>query len=175
MKRRITAAVLTVLSILPLFGCGGNARPSEPDPRQTGTEPVQTVSVDELREDMLAAAPSLPEMKTVSDGDEKSEALFSYLSDLDYDKVEHFFLVYSATGLADEIAVIAVKDPADAAEAKESLNRHLSNRKQMYVQYQPDQVPRVENAEVFTKDQYVVLIVCNDAAAVKAAFIRDVE
>lgn len=175
MKRRITAAVLTVLSILPLFGCGGNARPSEPDPRQTGNEPVQTVSVDELREDMLAAAPSLPEMKTVSDGDEKSEALFSYLSDLDYDKVEHFFLVYSATGLADEIAVIAVKDPADAAEAKASLERHLSNRKQMYAQYQPDQVPRVENAEVFTKDQYVVLIVCDDAAAVKAAFIRDVE
>lgn len=158
MKKRWIAAVLAALTVLGLCGCGGN--------RNT------TVPMSDLKTGMLDAAPSLPEMKSVSDEDADAAELFAYFSDLDYDKVEHFFLSYSATGLADEIAVIALKDPADAAQARSTLVDHLKSRVQMYTQYAPDQVPRVENAEVFVKDQYVVLIVCDEADAVKAAFNR---
>lgn len=160
MKTRRIAVLLAALSILTLLGCGA--------------KPRRTVSMDSLRENMLAAAPSLPEMKTVGDGDENVETLFAYLSDLDYGKVEHFFLSYSAWGEADEIAVIAVKDPADAAEARSSLEPHLKSRIQLYTQYSPDQVPRVENAELFIRDQYVVLIICDGSDAVKKAFTESV-
>lgn len=156
MKRRRIAALLAFLSILTLCGCGA--------------KPVRTVSMEGLRQNMTAAAPSLPEMKSVSDEDEKAQELFAYLSDMDYGKVDHFFLTYSSKGLADEIAVIAVKDPADAADAKTSLENHLKNRIRLYTQYSPDQVSRVENAELFIKDRYVVLIVCDEADAVKKAF-----
>ena len=160
MSRKWMAALLAALTVLGLCGCGGKKQ--------------ETIPLTDLRAAMTDAAPSLPEMKTVSDEDTDAAELFSYLSSLDYDKVEHFFLTYSAKGLADEIAVIALKDPADAAAAKASLESHLKNRVQMYTQYQPEQVPRVENAELLIKDQYVVLIVCDEAAAVKAAFDRTV-
>ena len=156
MSRRWIAALLAALTMLSLFGCGKRT--------------FRTVSMYSLRENMLSAAPSLPEMKSVSDESENAEELFAYLSDLDYGKVEHFFLSYSATGLADEIAVITVKKTADAELAKTSLENHLKSRIQMYGQYSPDQVPRVENAELFIRDQYVVLIVCDEADAVKKAF-----
>ena len=156
MRRHWIAAVLLTALILTLCGCGARQR--------------QTVSMDGLRENMLSVAPSLPEMSSVSDADTGAGDLFAYLSDMSYDKVEHFFLSYSAKGLADEIAVIAVKDPSDAASARDSLERHLKDRTLLYQQYQPDQVPRVENAELFIKDQYVVLIVCDEAEAVKRAF-----
>ena len=158
MSKRWIAALLAALTLLSLCGCGGKAK--------------VTVPMADLKNAMTEAAPSLPEMKSVSDEDADAAKLFSYFSDLDYDKVEHFFLTYSAKGLADEIAVIALKDPADAAAAKASLESHLKSRIQMYTQYQPEQVPRVENAELFIKDQYVVLIICDEAAAVKTAFNR---
>ena len=157
MSRRWFAALLAALTLLGLCGCGGKAK-------------TRTVSMDGLRQSMLSAAPSLPEMKSVSDKDDNAENMFAYFSDLDYGKVEHFFLVYSATGLADEIAVIAVKDPADAAAARDSLASHLKDRTLLYQQYQPDQVPRVKDAELFVSGQYVVLIVCDEADAVKKAF-----
>ncbi len=155
-KHRMTA-LLAALSILALAACGA--------------KPAPTVSMHDLRENMLSAAPSLPEMKTVSDESADAEALFAYLSDMDYGKVERFFLAYSATGLADEIAVIAVRDPGDAEAALASLSAHLESRAQLYTQYAPAQVPRVENAELFVRDQYAVLIVCDDPGAVKDAFI----
>ena len=156
MSKRWIAALLAALTVLGLCGCGGKTR--------------ATVPMEDLKSAMTEAAPSLPEMKSVDDGSDNAADLFAYLSDLDYDKVEHFFLTYSAAGLADEIAVIALKDPADAAAARDSLTRHLKDRTLLYQQYQPDQVPRVEDAEVFVKDQYVVLIVCDEADAVKKTF-----
>ena len=163
MSRRWIAALLAALTVLGLCGCGAKEK--------TDTRKA-TVPMADLRTGMLDAATSLPDMKSVSDESTDAEELFAYFSDLDYGKVEHFFLTYSAAGLADEIAVIAVKDAADAAQAKASLESHLKSRLQMYTQYNPDQVPRVENAEIFVKDRYVVLIVCDEADAVKAAFNR---
>ena len=160
MNKRLLAAVLAAAALLALCGCGG---------RKTADP-----SMEELRQSMLAAAPSLPEMKTVDDGSDSAAELFAYLSDMDYGKVEHFFLSYSAKGLADEIAVIAVKDAADAAAAQASLQRHLEGRRLLYEQYQPDQVPRVESAELFVKGSCAVLIVCDEARQVKEAFLRTV-
>ena len=95
---------------------------------------------------------------------------FSYVSDLPYDKVENFLLSYSTTGKADEIAVIAVKDPADVTKAADSLRAHVESRRKLFLQYGPAEAARVEKAQVFTKDQYAVLIICDDSPAVKTAF-----
>ena len=158
MSRRWMAALLAALTMLSLCACGGGHSAAVP--------------MADLQQSMLSAAPSLPEMKSVSDEDADAAGLFAYLSDLDYGKVEHFFLSYSAKGLADEIAVIALKDPADADAASASLRHHLKERSQMYGQYQPDQLKRVQDAQLFTQDQYVVLIVCDEADAVKDAFMK---
>ncbi|MBE6990421.1 MAG: DUF4358 domain-containing protein [Ruminococcaceae bacterium] len=160
MRRSATKRLLplALAAALLLTGCGGHRN--------------NTVSMAGLQENMLAAAPSLPEMVSVSDETENAPELFGYLSDLDYGKVEHFFLSYSAKGLADEIAVITVKNGSDVSAAEQSLQRHLADRTRLYEQYQPDQLQRVEGAQIFTRDQYAVLIVCDEADAVRDAFTQ---
>lgn len=69
-----------------------------------------------------------------------------------------------------EIAVIAVKDPADVTKAADSLRAHVESRRKLFLQYGPAEAARVEKAQVFTKDQYAVLIICDDSPAVKTAF-----
>lgn len=160
MKHRWIAALLAALTLLGLCGCGQK------------TAEFEAFSMIDLRQAMEEAAPSLPEMRYVSDADTDPADLFAHLSDMDYDKVARFFLSYSATGLADEIAVIAVKNKSDTETAADSLRSHLEDRARLYGQYKPDQLQRVENGLVFTWNHYAVLIVCDEADAVKDAFHR---
>ena len=119
---------------------------------------------------LLAADPTLPEMRSITGQVGDAETLFTYVSDLPYEKVDDFLLSYSAEGKADEIAVIAVKDPADAEAAADTLRAHLDQRLTLFRQYSPDEVSRAEKALVFTQDQYAVLLICDGNQDVKAAF-----
>ena len=155
MKKIIS--VMLALVVLLQCGCGG-------------TKTSDTVSMYDLRQTMEAADKSLPEMLNASSADENAADQFAYISDLDYDKVDSFFLSSAKEGTADEIAVVAVKDVNDLDEAKQSLETHRQNRRKLLDQYEPEEVKRIDDGLVFAKDQYAVLIICDDASAVKAAF-----
>lgn len=156
--RYLLSLLLAGLLTLALCGCGGNETPAA----------AQTADMEALQTALLAADPSLPEMRSITGKVEDAQKLFTYVSDLPYDKVEDFLLSYSAEGKADEIAVIAVKDPADAEEAAGTLRAHLEQRLTLFQQYTPDQVSRAEKALVFTQDQYAVLLICDGNQDVKA-------
>ena len=157
--RRLLPLFLTGLLILALAGCGGNE-----------TSPAQTADMEAMQTALLAADPTLPEMRSITGQVADAKDLFTYFSDLPYEKVDDFLLSYSAEGKADEIAVIAVKDPADAEAAADTLRAHLDQRLTLFRQYSPDEVSRAEKALVFTQDQYAVLLICDGNQDVKAAF-----
>ena len=157
--RRLLPLFLTGLLILALAGCGGKE-----------TSPAQTADMEAMQTALLAADPTLPEMRSITGQVGDAETLFTYVSDLPYEKVDDFLLSYSAEGKADEIAVIAVKDPADAEAAADTLRAHLDQRLTLFRQYSPDEVSRAEKALVFTQDQYAVLLICDGNQDVKAAF-----
>ena len=114
MKKIIS--VMLALVVLLQCGCGG-------------TKTSDTVSMYDLRQTMEAADKSLPEMLNASSADENAADQFAYISDLDYGKVDSFFLSYAKEGTADEIAVVAVKDENDIDEAKQSLETHSMSRR----------------------------------------------
>ena len=133
-----------------------------------------SVSMHDLQTAMLAADSSLPEMTAVNDASENAKNLFSYLSDLDYDKVAGFFLAYSAQGRADEVAVIETRDVKDVASAVDTLKKHRENRVKLYQSYQPDQVARAQNALIFDRGNYAVLIISDNQDSIRAAFEKAV-
>ena len=130
-----------------------------------------SIGIYDLQSAMLSADESLPEMKTVNSSSENASALFSYLCDLDYSKVDSFFLAYCADGKkADEIAVVKLKSSNDTQEAQNLINEHVQKRISLYKTYGPDQVSRAQKAQVFSQSGYVVLIICDNQSAVKSAF-----
>lgn len=154
MKRLVTL-ILTLMLCLSVCACGGNG---------------ETVSMYDLRVEMEKAAGDLPDMLSVSSADEKGEASFSYISDIDYDKVDAYFVSYANGPVSYEIAVIAVKDASDVSEAEASLNLHRQNRVSFYESYAVSEVQRAENAFVFSSGRYAVLIMTDNNSAVKKAF-----
>lgn len=124
--------------------------------------------MEQLQKAMLSADPTLAkDITSITSNTEtpRSQKNFSYFSTLDYEKVDRYLLSYSSSGTADEVAVIAVKDAADVSEAASTLRAHVDDRLKLFQQYGPDQASRVEKAEIFTKDQYAVLLICDDSDA----------
>ena len=158
MKHKLCAAAALILTVMLLLSaCSG------------GGADAAKVDVGALTKEMQAAA-RLPEMLAVRSGDSKAERGFAAISDMDYDKVEAFSLLYAADGSAYELAVIRLKDAADAQALRDSLQKHITKRAEQYRQYDPSQVSRAGGAAVAVHGEYAALIMCDDNAAVKAVF-----
>lgn len=151
--------MVVVAATLLLCGCGTG-----------GSAGKETVSMYDLNQEMEAAESSLPEMLYASNADGNAKEQFTHISDMEYDKVDSYFVSYSKEGKADEITVIAVKNPEDVSEAKESLARHRQSRIKLLQQYEPKEVKRMEDGILFTKGQYAVLLICEHPDAVRKAF-----
>lgn len=119
---------------------------------------------------MVSADKSLPEMKVSGSWDENAEKAFSYISDLEYNKIHGFFLAYAADGMAYEIAVVQLKDKSDASAMADSLREHVQSRVQMYKTYEPQQVQRAESAVVKTDGDCVLLIMSDAPQNAETAF-----
>lgn len=170
MIKKIIAVLLTVIAATGLFGC---AKPA-PVPEEPTAEPTEkpTVSMFDLAECMREAMPEGKTLVYASKSDSNAEDEFSYVSDIAYEKVEDFFILYAPEGKtsAAEIVVIAMASAGDAEAAADSLRRHVQNRIGLYSTYEPQFVPELENAVIFTEKQYAVLIVGGADGAPEKAF-----
>ena len=119
------------------------------------------VDMKALAEECIAADSSLPAMLTVDSSFDDAARQFAFISDVEYDLVDSFFLAYSESGLADEIVVVKMKDSADTASMQKSLEEHIDDRIKMFSSYQADQVERVEKNSCYKNGEYVVLIICD--------------
>lgn len=155
MIKRIVCALCAVMLALSLCACG---------------EKTKSIDMQALENSMVSADKTLPEMKVSGSWEENSEKAFSYISDLEYNKIHGFFLAYAADGMAYEIAVVQLKDKSDASAMADSLREHVRSRVQMYKTYEPQQVQRAESAVVKTDGDCVLLIMSDAPQNAETAF-----
>lgn len=153
--KRIICVICALAMCLSVCACG---------------EKTQKIDMYELQKSMVSADKSLPEMKISGSWDENAEKAFSYISDMEYNKIHGFFLAYAADGMAYELAVVQLKDKSDAGEMEDSLNEHVQTRVRMYKTYEPEQVQRAENAVVKTVGDCVLLIMSDSPENSETAF-----
>lgn len=155
MIKRMVCALCAVMLAFSLCACG---------------EKTKSIDMQALENSMVSADKTLPEMKVSGSWDENAEKAFSYISDLEYNKIHGFFLAYAADGMAYEIAVVQLKDKSDASAMADSLREHVRSRVQMYKTYEPQQVQRAESAVVKTDGDCVLLIMSDAPQNAETAF-----
>lgn len=155
MIKRMVCALCAVMLAFSLCACG---------------EKTKSIDIQALENSMVSADKTLPEMKVSGSWEENSEKAFSYISDLEYNKIHGFFLAYAADGMAYEIAVVQLKDKSDASAMADSLREHVQSRVQMYKTYEPQQVQRAESAVVKTDGDCVLLIMSDAPQNAETAF-----
>lgn len=158
-KRAIVGMLALVVVCSSLVSCGSKE-----------TKEQTTVDMHELKKELLAADTTLPEMKTVTSEDENAELSFTSLSDIDYSLVDSYFYSYAEDGDVQEVAVIALKEEGDAAEAMESLHTHVENRLGTLREYAPDKVELAEDAVITNEGRYVVFAIAEKSGLIQNAF-----
>ena len=130
------------------------------------------VSMSELSKAMVGASEKLEKMSYSSSEDENANRLLGGVCEIDYEKVNSFFISYSKNGSknADKIAVILLNDAKDADEAKTLLENHLTYQKSLYATYAPEESSKLNAAKVFSFKNAAVLIIADDAEAIETAF-----
>ncbi|MBE6835514.1 MAG: DUF4358 domain-containing protein [Ruminococcaceae bacterium] len=161
MKKRllfITFGVVMLLSVA-LCACAGKTEKSK-------------VSMYDLKNAMANATESFGEMSYASSEDDDAQGIFANISDMDYSKVESFFIYYATdgTGNADEIAVIKVKNDDDVSVARKALEDHLAKRTALYSTYDKTQLKKLDSAKVTVSGGYAALVVGDDAEKITNAF-----
>ena len=161
MKKRflIPVAVIIALASVILCSCSGGGK-------------SETVSMYDLKTAMANATDKFDDMTYASSEDADKESIFANISEMDYSKVDSFFVFYATngTGNADEIAVIQVKNSSDLTAARESLEAHLAKRKSLYSTYDKTQLKKLDGAKVVTGGNCAALIVGDDAGKISEAF-----
>lgn len=132
------------------------------------------ISMYDLSKAMLASSDKFGDMSYVSSDDSDKEKLFKNVSDMDYSKVDKFFISYATDGSknADEIVVIQLKSNDDVTVAKDSLNKHLEYRKSLYATYMPSQSSKLLKAKVIAYSNIVCLIVADDVGSAEDSFYK---
>ena len=166
MKRFCKAIAVCLCGALLSFtaGCGGEKEPVD-------VQDAQAVDMDELREAMLAADTTLPEMKLSTSEDEKGELNFTVFSDFDYKltALTQGLAAYAAEGGPQEIAVVELKEDGDAAALMNTLQDHLELRRGALGEYAPDQLAMVEHAVIKQYGRYVAMIIAEKSGLVQQA------
>lgn len=157
---KLTALVCALLLVAGIAGCGKKEVVQE--------EPA--VDMQALRETMLAADTTLPEMKVATSDDEQAELNFTAFSDFPYERVQSYFYAYAADGGSQEIAVVQLKDVADAATLMNTMRAHLEDRRGTLTTYAPDQITLVDHAVIKQKGNLVAMIISEKSGLIQQAF-----
>ena len=163
MLKKITCFLFSLLLCLNICSCSS---------KKEENKSINIIDIEVLQKAMLDAAPSLSESIQINSKAEDAETNFMGFSNLDYEKVDGFFLCYSKDAVADEIAVIRVKNNADVQSALDSLETHAEQKMSLFSDYS---AKGTEKYSAFCEGNYAVLIICEEADTVKQAFINEIK
>ena len=106
-------------------------------------------------------------------GDDEYKDNFEFLYGITWDMIDDGGILYTESGgLADEISIVHLKDQGDISLAKEKFSDRLSDRKNTFSGYKPEEVYKLDNARIIVQGNYVALVIAEDSGAMET-MIRD--
>lgn len=85
------------------------------------------------------------------------------LYNLDADQVDAAVFYENSNATAEEIVVIKVKSEDYVETVREAYEARISGQKDAYRDYLPDEIPKLENAVIYTNANCAVLCISNDS------------
>ncbi len=177
MKKLIALILTAVLGALLFAGCTAKENShsstpgssSETPSSDTGSSEPDAAEVEPKVTQILDAVSkvvTIPQGVVIDDAD---TILMNY--DLDTDKIEEMALLKAGSGAnADEIMVLKLKDSADEAAITDAFSLRLNVLTDIFKDYTPEDMPKIENAQSAKNGKYHILAVCENPDDAIAAF-----
>ncbi len=145
-KKLLTAACMTLV-LAGASGCGSGQEAAVIDIAGLVSELSETVMTDDIL--------------TEIDGDYMSE-----LYGINVDLLADYHVLLSSGATANEIAVFECKEESGTETVQEGIEMRIQDQIDSYSSYGPQEVPKLESAEIYVRDTYVAVCVSSDDAAV---------
>ena len=168
MKGNKLGIIFVFLLTLVLFGgCVGKSTGGKSDKTEEG----QKVKCKDILDELLAECEGIHTDTAMYYGDEKYEEYFEYLYETSYDRVKDGAYGYSSASYADEVTVILANEEKDVKVIKGHLEERISRRMQDFNGYKPEEVAKLEKAQIYTEGRYIIMVVSDDPDSVIEKFI----
>lgn len=119
--------------------------------------------------DVQEAVISAADLTPMAEGDNQTLKRLYGLSASDYENV---LLYYPTTNMgAEELLLIQLKDLSQQQAVKDAIESRLDTQKKSFDGYGVDQYAMLEKAVVEVQGNYILLVVANDPAPVRKAFL----
>lgn len=156
--RQVLQIVCVLLLALGLLsGCGGS-----------GTQ-AQVKCVDIVKACSKAADDGTLD-EWYSYGEDAYDDSFDTLYGVQFDMIDDGAVLQTASGgVADEVSVLHLKKSEDVSIARQKLEARVTERRNQFNGYKPEEVYKLDNARVVVQGNYAALIVSDDADTIEAA------
>lgn len=150
--------MLAAVCVMALAGCQSGPGSAGEPAKEPSAEEVVTAVADAL---------DLPESGMTMLETDKIFDLYS----LDREKTaDAAAYIDGSRSTACEVTVIKVKDAADVQMAQKAADVRIEDQTFSYQNYNPEQMVKIEGAVVYTKGNYVILVMADDTSKVKETF-----
>ena len=149
-KLALTVAAFTF--VFTLTACSGGTSGKIPSTQEIAQKLMQTCTYDELIE-------------------LKDDVLYNQYDKLDKKIVKEVSVYVCSSGATvDEICVVRVNSEADIASAKQAIESRLKDQHEKFVDYVPEEIPKLDKAVTETNGTYIMMTAAADSEKATDAF-----
>ena len=155
--KKLMAIMMAVVCVMTLSACGGEKK-----------ESVAAFTVETVSQVQKAGAFS----EELEELDADTAFMLYKLAEygLNREDLTQAAVVRSAGATCEEGAVLIFTDADKAGKAAEAMGDYLEGQIEGNVNYRPAEIPKLEGAVLMTRENSLLLVVPNDAAAVRNLF-----
>lgn len=162
MKKSISVILSAIFAVALLAACKNVEDTVQADATVNTEETVPTAG--EAQQNVSAAditAAVTAEIEIPSAVEKNAENIGAFY-DIDTSTVEEMSVLICGSGAyPDELAVFKFKE-GGAAAGKEAVQKRLDSQIALYTDYTPDEVYKLDGANLIEKDNWVILTICAD-------------
>lgn len=166
-RKEFFAAAVLLAGTMLLSACGNDPDAVQVDATPSATTPAET---EEIKAEKSAAEITSAVMAEIEiqSAIEKSIDEIGGFYDVDTSAVVDMSVYICGSGAyPDELAAFKFTDVDSAKAGAEAVKKRLESQTALYKDYTPDEVYKLDGAQVITKDNWVILTVCSDNSRAK--------
>ena len=127
-------------------------------------------SLSQISEAVISSQPNISAMQPLFPDDDYFNEYLSNIYQLNADDIKDGAIYYTDGMLADEIAVLLLKDNSNIRDIEAALTSYKENRQSVFLGYAPKQADILERSIITSQGDYVALLICENSQKAESVF-----
>lgn len=166
-RKEFFAAAVLLAGAMLLSACGNDPDAVQVDATPSAVTPVETEEIKAEKSAAEITSAVMAEIEIQSAIEKNIDEIGGFY-DVDTSAIADMSVYICGSGAyPDELAAFKFTDSDSAKAGAEAVKKRLESQTALYKDYTPDEVYKLDGAQVITKDNWVILTVCSDNSRAK--------